>query len=55
MRNPEEYRDHAQAAEDMAASTKDHLLRTNFLQLARQWRAKAEEGQGAASKGLSAA
>ncbi len=55
MRNPQEYRDHAKAAEDMAASTPDHLLRTNFLQLAREWRAKADEAQRAAPKGLSAA
>jgi hypothetical protein len=43
MRNPEEYREHAKAAEDMASRTSDHLLKTNFLQLARTWRAAAEK------------
>jgi hypothetical protein len=43
MRNPQEYRDHAKAAEDMAARTDDHLLKTNFLQLARTWREAADK------------
>jgi hypothetical protein len=45
MRSPQEYRDHAEAAEDMAKRTTDHLLRTNFLQLSRQWRDAASEAE----------
>jgi sirohydrochlorin ferrochelatase len=45
MRNPQVYRDHAEAAEDMAKRTTDHLLRTNFLQLARTWRTAASDAE----------
>jgi hypothetical protein len=55
MRNAQEYRDHADAAEEMATRTNDHLLKTNFLQLARNWRAAAEEAQRSAAKALNAA
>ena len=55
MRSPQEYRDHAEAAEDMAKRTTDHLLRTNFLQLSRQWREKAEETERRAQPAVNAA
>ena len=45
MRKPQEYRDHAETVEDMAAGATDHLLRTNVRQLARHRRDAASEAE----------
>jgi hypothetical protein len=46
MGTADEYRKRAEAADEMAARMVDDVLRQGFLDLARQWRALADQIDG---------